>query len=362
MTRRSGMLRAAGFWIGPQDTQNIHSVLNTAREGRATDVHVIAGSPIFFRIDGALIPYGEEALTRSMARHLSYAMLSESQIKEFEENLDIDFMTTDDELQRYRVNVSFAGGAIGAVIRVLPNTPMALEDLHLPAVVETMANANKGLLLITGSTSQGKTTTMAAIVDYINRHHGKHIITIEDPIEYLHVNQRSIVRQREVGRDTNSFRTGLRAALRQDPDVILIGEMRDFETIEIAVRAAETGVLVLSTLHIISTDKVMDRLLSYGTPGTHGLLRVMVAEALLGIVHQELLPTVDGGKRVACETLVATPAVRGVLRAQSDHQLKNVIQSGRKAGMQTMEQSLSELLEAELISEATYEDVLKSYV
>lgn len=361
MLRRSGLLRAAGLFVGESEVEDIAAVLRTAREARATDVHIMAGSPIYMRVDGELEPYTEHALSSSIARHLGYSLLSASQIEEFEKVLDLDFMTLDTDQQRYRVNVSYNNGAVGAVIRVLPNRPLPLDDLRLPPIVEQWTHANKGLVLITGSTSQGKTTTMASMVDAINQHSRKHIVTIEDPIEYLHLNRKSIVRQREVGRDTLSFSNGLRAALRQDPDVILIGEMRDYETIEIALRAAETGVLVLSTLHIISIDKIMDRLLSYAPVGTDTLMRTMVAEALQGVVHQELLPTTDGGKRVACETLVTTPAVRNIIRSQSDPQLRNVIQSGKQAGMQTMQSSLDQLLAEELITEALYEDVLKSY-
>ena len=361
MLRRSGILRAANIWIGPGEVEDLSSILRAARVQQATDVHIVAGSPIFMRVDGELQACSQETLTVSTARHLSYSLLSASQISEFEEDLDLDFMTTDEDQERYRVNVSYNNGATGAVIRVLPSVPMPLEDLRLPPLVEEMTHANKGLVLITGSTSQGKTTTMASMVDAINRHSRKHIVTIEDPIEYLHVNKQSIVRQREVGRDTRSFGTGLRAALRQDPDVILIGEMRDYETIENALRAAQTGVLVLSTLHIISIDKVMDRVLSYTPVGTEGLLRTMLAEALVGIVHQELLPTTDGGKRVACETLAATLAVRNILRSHSDPQLRSVIQAGKLAGMQTMESSLDQLLAEDVISEGVFEDVLKSY-
>ena len=361
MARRSGIVRAAGLWLGPRDQGDVHGILRQARAKHATDVHIVAGSPIYMRVDGELQPVTEEPLALSVARHLSYALLTQSQIARFEETLDLDFMTSDDDQQRYRVNVSFNNGAIGAVIRVLPNIPMRLEDLRLPPLVEELTRGNKGIILITGSTSQGKTTTMAAMVDAINRHSRKHIVTIEDPIEYLHVNDRSIIRQREVGKDTQTFHSGLRAALRQDPDVILIGEMRDYETIEIALRAAQTGVLVLSTLHIISIDKIMDRLLSYAPSGGEALMRTMVAEALLGVIHQELLPTVDGGKRVACETLRATPAVRAILRNQSDPQLRNVIQSGKRFGMQTMERSLDALLEEGVITKAIYEDVIQSY-
>ena len=228
-------------------------------------------------------------------------------------------------------------------------------------MVTEMTRARKGMILITGSTSQGKTTTMTAMIDTINEQSRKHIITIEDPIEYVHVNKQSIVRQREVGKDTSSFSRGLRAALRQDPDVIAVGEMRDYDTIKTALTAAETGVLVLSTLHIISIDKIIERLLAYAPDGSDGHMRVLLAEALHGIVHQELLPTHDGGKRVACETLFATDAIRNVLRKRDTYHLRNIIAMGKRHGMQTMKRSLDALLEEGVITDSIYQTVLESY-
>jgi twitching motility protein PilT len=224
-----------------------------------------------------------------------------------------------------------------------------------------MTHRGKGLILITGSTSQGKTTTMASMVDAINRHSRKHIVTIEDPIEYLHSTGLSLVRQREVGRDTKTFSTGLRAALRQDPDVILIGEMRDYDTIETALRAAETGILVLSTMHIVSIEKLMDRLLAYVPHGRENMIRAMTAESLLGVVHQELLPTVDGGKRVAAEVLIATRAVKNQIRVGTDLQLRSSIQSGVSVGMTTMVSSLDALLQEGVITEGIYQNAMKNY-
>ena len=361
MLRRSGTMRSGRIWLGVESAGDIHGILDEARECNATDVHIMAQSAILFRIDGELQPYSDEMLTASQARHLACGMLSESQIVALDEQLDIDFMCVDTDQQRYRVNVGWFNGSTGATIRLLPNQPLPLEGLKLPPVVEQMTHRGKGLILITGSTSQGKTTTMASMVDAINRHSRKHIVTIEDPIEYVHTNIQSLVRQREVGRDTKSFASGLRAALRQDPDVLLVGEMRDYDTIETALRAAETGVLVLSTMHIVSIEKLMDRLLGYVPTGRENMIRAMASESLQCVVHQELLPTTEGGKRVACEVLVGTRAVRNQIRSGTDLQLRSTIMSGREVGMTTMAASLEALLSEGVITEGVYENTLKNY-
>ena len=354
-------MRSGRIWLGVESAGDIHGILEEARDCKATDVHIVAHSPIHFRIDGELERYSDEILSASQARHLACALLSESQVATLDEQLDLDFMCVDTDQQRYRVNVGWFNGSTGATIRILPNRPLPLEDLKLPSVVSEMTHRGKGLILITGSTSQGKTTTMASMVDAINRHSRKHIVTIEDPIEYLHTNVQSVVRQREVGRDTKTFASGLRAAMRQDPDVLLIGEMRDYDTIEIALRAAETGVLVMSTLHIVSVEKLMDRLLGFVPPGRENMIRTMAAESLLGVVHQELLTTVDGGKRVACEILVGTRAVRNQIRAAADLQLRTTLMSGREHGMVTMQASLETLVAEGAITEGVFQNVMKNY-
>jgi twitching motility protein PilT len=361
MHRQSGIHRAGRLWVGSQGETDIHTILRAARDARASDVHILAGTPVFFRIDGSLQPFSEDAVSASMARHLACGLLSDRQVAALDEQLDLDFMCADSEQQRYRVNVAYSNGSVGAVIRLLPREPIPLEDLRLPSIVTEMTRRGKGLILITGATSQGKTTTMASMVDAINRHSRKHIVTIEDPIEYLHINKQSLIRQREVGRDTRTFETGLRAALRQDPDVLLIGEMRDYDTIDIALRAAETGVLVLSTLHIVSIEKLMDRLLAYATPDRGPLIRTMTAEVLQCVIHQELLPTLDGGKRVACEVVVATRAVRNLLKSGGELQLRSSILSGREAGMVTMQASLEALRAEGVISDGVHQAVLKNY-
>lgn len=335
-------------------------LLEHAKAQQATDIHICAGAPILFRVGGKLVPITKEKLTAEQSKNISLELLTEDQQAKFEKNLDYDLMLAD-EIGRYRINVGFFNGAVGSTIRILPTGPRTLRELSLPDIVKDLARRTKGLVLITGSTSQGKTTTMSAMIDEINATSEKHIVTIEDPIEYIHTNKTGMVRQREVGRDTQSFYTGLRAALRQDPDVIAIGEMRDYETIKIALTAAETGVLVLSTLHVISIDKIIERLLSYAPATDEGQLRFLLAESLQGMIHQELLPTVNGKQRVACEILVVTSAAKNIIRRKGGFFLRSVIETGRKHGMVTMVESVNSLLDAGTISEGVAKSILANY-
>jgi len=339
----------------------VSSILQHAIDEKATDIHILSGLPIMLRVAGELVASDEQVLTPQTAKKLCYAFLRSDQIEEFERDLDLDLIKTYGK-HRFRINLSFNKNTIGAVIRILNYAPIPLEEIKLPQVVSKMTNRDKGLILITGTTSQGKTTTLSAIVDYINRHRNKHIITIEDPIEYLHENKKSVIRQREIGKDTQSFETGLKAALRQDPNVIVIGEMRDFESIRIALTAAETGVLVLSTLHAMSIDKILERIFSYVPIEQENQIRMMLSEALLCVVHQELLPTLNGGKRVACEILINTQAVRHTLRRRETYYLKSFIITSQKSHeMRTMKRSLDELLREQEISPETYDEVLINY-
>jgi twitching motility protein PilT len=335
-------------------------LLEHAKDQRATDIHICAGAPILFRVGGELIPVTKERLTAEQSKEVSLGFLTEEQILQFEKRHDYDLMLAD-ESGRYRINVGYFNDQVGATIRILPTRPRTIEELFLPDIVGELSKRRKGLVLITGSTSQGKTTTMAAMIDQINTTSKKHIVTIEDPIEYVHENKVGVVRQREVGRDTQSFYTGLRAALRQDPDVIAIGEMRDYETIKIALTAAETGVLVLSTLHVISIDKIMERLLSYAPATDEGQMRFLLAESLQGMVHQELIPTVDGQQRVACEVLVVTSAAKNIIRRKGGFFLRSIIETGKKHGMITMTESVNILVEKKLITEGVAKSVLVNY-
>lgn len=339
---------------------NRDQLLKHAKAQGATDIHICAEAPILFRVGGKLVPVTKEKLTPQQSRDLTFELLSAEQQKLLEERLDYDLMLAT-EGGRYRINVGYFDSTVGATIRVLPNSTRSIEELFLPDVVQELAGRRKGLVLITGATSQGKTTTMTAIIDKINATWEKHVITIEDPIEYTHVNKTGVVRQREVGRDTQSFQAGLRAALRQDPDVIAIGEMRDYETIKIALTAAETGVLVLSTLHVISIDKILERLLSYAPAHDEGQLRFLLAESLQGVIHQELVPTANGQQRVACEILVVTLAARNVIRRKGGYFLRSIIETGKKHGMVTMEESIGSLLEQKIVTEDVAKSILANY-
>ena len=339
---------------------NRRQLLEHAKTQQATDIHICAGAPILFRVGGKLIPITKEKLTAEQSREITFELLTEDQKIQFEKNLDYDLMLADGA-GRYRINVGYFNGEVGATIRILPTRPKTIKELSLPDIVKDLTHRTKGLVLITGSTSQGKTTTMASMIDEINTTCEKHIVTIEDPIEYVHTNKVGVVRQREVGRDTQTFYSGLRAALRQDPDVISIGEMRDYETIKIALAAAETGVLVLSTLHVISIDKIIERLLSYAPATDEGQLRFLLAESLQGMIHQELIPTVNGEQMVACEVLIVTGAAKNILRRKGGFFLRTVIETGKKHGMITMSESVNALLEAGIISEGVAKSILANY-
>lgn len=340
--------------------ENRKQLLEYAKTKNATDIHICVGSPVLFRVGRKLLPVTEEKLTPEKSRELSFEFLTEEQKQKFEEQLDYDLMLAH-EGARYRINIGYFNGSVGATIRVLSGTPQTPEELFLPEVVKKLSGTRKGLVLITGSTSQGKTTTMASMIDHINSTQKKHIVTIEDPIEYVHENKKGVVRQREVGKDTKSFSMGLRAALRQDPDVIAIGEMRDYETIKIALTAAETGILVLSTLHVISIDKIVERLLSYAPEDSEGIVRFLLAESLQGIIHQELVPITGGGQRVACEVLVVTGGVKNIIRRKGGFLLRTVISTGKKFGMITMEESINNLVEQGLVKEEAAKSVLINY-
>jgi twitching motility protein PilT len=323
-------------------------VLLEVIDRRASDLHITAGAPPTVRVRGRLVPMDSfPVLTPNDTREIVYSILSEGQRQRFENNWQIDFAYQIPGRGRFRVNAYFQRSAVGAAFRLIPFDVVPLETLGLPPVVAEFANRPRGLVLVTGPTGSGKSTTLASLLDVINGSREEHIMTIEDPIEFLHHHKKCIVNQRELGSDALSFGEALKAALRQDPDVILVGEMRDLETIGTALTAAETGHLVFATLHTQDTPQTIDRIIDVFPPEQQGQVRAQLSVALQGIMTQTLLPTADGaGRCVATEVLVPTPAVRNLIREAKTHQIYSVLQTGASHGMQTMDASLAQLVRA----------------
>jgi twitching motility protein PilT len=321
-------------------------VLTQMVEARASDVHLTPGSPPVLRVRGAVTPMdGYPDLTPQQTRDVVYSILNDDQRKRFENNKALDFAYAIPGVARFRVNTYFQRGAISAALRHTPDQIPDLEGLGLPSVMREFTKKPRGFVLVTGPTGSGKTTTLASMVDIINSEREEHILTIEDPIEFLHKHNKCIVNQREIGSDAPDFASALRSALRQDPDVILVGEMRDLETISTALTAAETGHLVFATLHTQSASQTVDRVIDVFPPHQQGQVRMQLSIALQGIVTQQLLPTADGsGRVVATEVLVPTPAVRNLIREGKTHQIYSTIQTSGASGMQTMDANLAQLV------------------
>jgi twitching motility protein PilT len=311
----------------------------------ASDLHVSVGSPPVLRVRGHIERIdGFEPLTEDDTRTLLYRILSSEQQKHFELQRQLDFAYAMPGLARFRVNVYYQREAVSAAFRLIPQEIKTLEELGLPEILHTLAEKPRGLVLVTGPTGSGKSTTLAAIIDEINRNRSEHILTVEDPIEFLHRHKRCIVNQREIGPDALSFGEALKAALRQDPDVILVGEMRDLETISTALTAAETGHLVFATLHTQSAPSTIDRIVDVFPPAQQEQVRIMIATSLQAVVTQALLPTADGlGRVAALEILLPDDAVRNLIRQAKVEQVYSVMQTNTARGMQTMEQSLADL-------------------
>ena len=318
----------------------------------ASDLHISAGLPPCIRIDGSLRPMeGYDTLTASETRRLVYGILAQRQREKFEEELELDTSHSVPNAGRFRLNVFLQKDSVGAVLRAIPFKIVPLEKLGVPAVVGDLANLPRGLVLVCGPTGSGKSTTLASVVDIVNTTRADHIMTVEDPIEFVHSSKRSVVNQREVGEDTRSFAAALKHVLRQDPDVILVGEMRDLETISTALTAAETGHLVFGTLHTQDAPQSIDRVIDVFPAHQQQQIRVQLAAALQAVVCQQLLPRLGGkGRGVACEVLIATPAIRNMIREGKVHQIYSAMQGGGKYGMQTMDQSLADLVRNSKIS------------
>jgi twitching motility protein PilT len=323
-------------------------VLTRMTEINASDVHLSAGFPPAVRVRGRITPLeGYAPLTEQQTREVVYSILNDDQRKRFENNNQLDLAYAIPGVARFRVNVFFQRGAISAALRRVPHEIPTLDSLALPQVLREFTRKPRGFVLVTGPTGSGKSTSLAAMVDVINEEREEHILTIEDPIEFLHKHKGCIVNQREIGSDAIDFSVALKAALREDPDVILVGEMRDLETISIALTAAETGHLVFATLHTQSTAQTVDRIIDVFPPAQQGQVRMQLSIALQGIVTQQLLPTADGsGRVVACEVMVPTPAVRNLIREGKTHQIYSTIQTSGATGMQTMDADLARLVHA----------------
>jgi len=335
----------------------IETLLKLMVQKTASDLHISAYSPPRLRVDERLVPTDYPPLSPDESKRISYSMLKPQQIERFERELEIDLSFGIEGLGRFRVNVFLQRGVVGAAIRLLPVHIMTFEECGLPIhVVENLCKKPKGLVLVTGATGSGKSTTLASMVDKINSERDCHIVIIEDPIEYIHKNKKALVDQREVGSDTTSFGQSLKHVLRQDPNVILIGEMRDLETIESALNIAETGHLVLSTLHTSDAVQTINRVIDVFPAHKQQQVRIQLSFVLLGILAQQLIPKATGrGRVLASEVLIANPAVRSLIREAKTHQLYSVIQTSQKEGMKTMNQSLFQLYSNKSIS---YDDAI----
>jgi twitching motility protein PilT len=320
-------------------------VLMRMVEDRASDVHLTPGSPPAMRVRGRIAPLEEYGrLSPQQTREVVYSILNDDQRKRFENNKQLDFAYSIPGVARYRVNCYFQRGAISGAFRLIPHDILSLDELGLPPVIEELTKKPRGFVLVTGPTGSGKSTSLASMIDMINRTREEHILTIEDPIEFLHSHKKCIVNQREIGSDADDFAVALRAGLRQDPDVILVGEMRDLETISTALTAAETGHLVFATLHTQSCAQTVDRIIDVFPAQQQHQVRMQLSIALQGIVTQQLLPTADGSARVvAAEVLIPTPAVRNLIREGKTHQIYSAIQTSGSLGMQTMDAHLAQL-------------------
>lgn len=323
---------------------HIDTLLQRALDCGASDLHLRTGTPPLMRLHGRLRPLPEVDSAAGSEEAL-LAILNDQQRRTFDKRNDLDFAYEIPGVARFRVNFLRQHKGLGAVFRLLPGHIRALEELGLPQTVYTLARLEQGLVLVTGPTGSGKSTTLAAIIDHINQESDKHIVTIEDPLEFIHTNKKSLVTQREVGAHTISFATALRAVLREDPDIILLGELRDLETISLAITAAETGHLVFGTLHTRTAASTVDRLIDVFPPEQQGQIRTMLAETLKGVIAQQLLIRADGqGRVIAVEILVGTTALANLIREGKTYQISSLIQTGRRDGMQTMDQAILELL------------------
>jgi twitching motility protein PilT len=336
----------------PETRVNVAELLEQVLELGASDLHLTAGAKPTVRVHGALRQLEDfPMLMPNETQAMIYSILTQRQRERLESELELDCAHALPGKARFRLNVYYQRDAIGAAFRLIPQEIKPLEELGIPPRVADMARLPRGFVLVTGPTGSGKSTTLASLVDLANRDRADHIMTVEDPIEFLHKHKRSLVNQREVGEDTKSFTNALKHVLRQDPDIILVGELRDLETISIALTAAETGHLVFATLHTQDAPQTVDRVIDVFPTNQQEQVRVMLAGALQGVVCQQLVPTADGsGRAVACEVMVATPAIRNLIRDGKTYQIYSAMQAGGRFGMQTMDQSLATLVQRGVVT------------
>ncbi|MFQ3236356.1 MAG: twitching motility protein PilT [Paraglaciecola sp.] len=333
-----------------EDVLDITELLAFSVKNNASDLHLSAGLPPIIRVDGEMRRLNIPELDHKQVHALIYEIMNDNQRKEYEENLETDFSFEVKDLSRFRVNAFVQNRGAAAVLRTIPSKILSLDDLGAPQIFKDIINQPTGIVLVTGATGSGKSTTLAAMVDHINRHKREHILTIEDPIEFVHENKLCVVNQREVHRDTHSFSNALRSALREDPDVILVGELRDLETIRLAISAAETGHLVFATLHTNSAPKTIDRIIDVFPAAEKSMVRSMLSESLRAVISQTLLKKIGGGRVAAHEIMLGIPAIRNLIREDKVPQMYSVMQTSQAHGMQTMDQCLQRLVAQGLIT------------
>ncbi|PIE83093.1 MAG: twitching motility protein PilT [Candidatus Contendobacter odensis] len=329
---------------------NLDELLTFSVQNNASDLHISAGLPPMIRVDGDVRRINVPALEHKQVHSLIYDIMNDSQRKDYDEFLECDFSFEIPKLARFRVNAFNQNRGAGAVFRTIPTKILTLEELGCPPVFRELVDVPRGLILVTGPTGSGKSTTLAAMIDYINKNEYGHILTVEDPIEFVHTSQRCLVNQREVHRDTLGFNEALRSALREDPDIILVGEMRDRETISLALTAAETGHLVFGTLHTSSAPKTVDRIIDVFPAGEKPMVRSMLSESLRSVISQALLKKKGGGRIAAHEIMVGIPAIRNLIREDKVAQMYSSIQTGGSYGMQTLDQCLQDLCKRGLVT------------
>jgi twitching motility protein PilT len=332
----------------------LENVFKAAVKMSASDVHVVTGEPIIFRCVGKLVKLKSQKLTRDQVAYMINELLDESQQRQLESDMQLDFVVEFPELGRFRGSAVMHQHGISAIFRVIPNKIPPMEDLGLPPVMHRVLDNHQGLILVTGATGDGKSTTLAAMVDYLNATRAHHILTVEDPIEFVHPFRKGVVNQRQVGRDTNSYTNALKGALREDPDVIMVGELRDLETISLAITAAETGHLVLGTLSTSSAAKTVDRIIDSFPAKEQKQVRSMLSESIRAVLTQKLIPHREGKRMVlACEVLIGSLSLSNLIKEGKTFQINSIIQTGRGSGMQLMDESVHALYQAGEISQET---------